>query len=608
MVIIHKNTEHQVGRLRISLSLMPCDAQQLTEDCSRLFKRRLCELISSVLDEVQRECGDLRVADVLVLDLGELQSAGFEGQFCQRLERVLRECLMSYGQRIEPTVAAPAPGNSLEVVAQEELTRSFTLREPGSGECVLEDEIGSASSHAQPATLMLSGYEKDNGRWRAEHEIRSASSHAQPATLMLSGYENDDGRWQAEDGRTCTPTPDEWSRGAVAKQEEVVDSAPRSQPDALTRFNSFLEGGDWPVEECDRDSGALDDWLLKQLAAQPARWLLALAGHILHRRALQRLYRIVKPATCTRLCQYLAPLLPLTLPMTQAVLQLCALRYFQQHPQHTIPALPLSEPLFEPDGNEQLLRALFRAYEAASTVLGDWLQALWLQPTTRKILTRQLASDAFDRLQAWFEGGRVHLEPTIVKRKSPSIESHATTSTHSYGQLAGGIIPVSNGGITLLWPLLPGLYQRLGLLDDQRFLDPQSRVNAICWLDEVIWADAEYIEGRMLLNKLLCGLPLNASLMWTPPPSSAKEIMQHWLSTLTEYIQPWRRLGLGDIRQLFLQRPAWLVLEADAFALYIQPEVYDVLLSDWPWPASMVILPWLTEPLTVHWNQPSFVR
>ncbi len=111
--------------------------------------------------------------------------------------------------------------------------------------------------------------------------------------------------------------------------------------------------------------------------------------------------------------------------------------------------------------------------------------------------------------------------------------------------------------------------------------------------------------GRTVTNKLLCGLPLDTRLEWTPPDSAVTEVMQHWLSTLAEHLPGWRRLGLADIRELFLQRPAWLVPSNENFTLYIQPEVYDVLLDDWPWPKSVLILPWLVQPLAIEWCKPS---
>jgi hypothetical protein len=470
MSVAYQSIEHKLDCLKISVSASSDHAERVAEECSRLFHRRLRPLISTVLDRVHQEHGDLLIADPLTLDLGDLPLSDLENRFYQRLEQRLLEWL-----------------------------------------------------------------------------LRNAKSMTRPPAAAIA-------------------------------------TAPVNDPtDALTQFNHYLSRGKWPTTERWAGAGRLDTWLLKQLVAQPRRYLVSLATHCLQPEALRRLYLVLQATTLIRLCRYLVPLQTLTEPITPWTLKLCALRYFQQHPQCAMPSFREGEQPFVPDSNEYLVVTLFSGYDIASPALNTWLKALWHQPPVRDILKRRLTSPVFQRLEARLYA--VRGEQGAAADKSLAIS-------------------IGNGGITLLWPLLPGLFEQLGLLEGKRFLHRQAQLNAVCWLDELIWADGEYAEWRMPLNKLLCGLPLDTRLEWTPPDSVATEVMRHWLSTLTERLPGWKRLGPEDIRQLFLQRPAWLVPANGSFTLYIQPEVYDVLLNDWPWPKNVLMLPWLMQPLTIDWCKP----
>ncbi len=65
---------------------------------------------------------------------------------------------------------------------------------------------------------------------------------------------------------------------------------------------------------------------------------------------------------------------------------------------------------------------------------------------------------------------------------------------------------VSNAGILVLWPILPALFNRLGLLEAQKFIHRQAQFNAVRLLDYFIWGNEEVQTERKILNNVLCGL------------------------------------------------------------------------------------------------------
>jgi hypothetical protein len=162
-------------------------------------------------------------------------------------------------------------------------------------------------------------------------------------------------------------------------------------------------------------------------------------------------------------------------------------------------------------------------------------------------------------------------------------------------------LPVANAGLVLLWPLLPDLFARLGLWKNGAFTDMQAQINAACWLDAAIWAGDCAREWRMPLTKLLCGLPLESELEWQAPNEAAAAQLHQWLVALSAQLPGWRTLGTADIQTLFLQRPGRLERVDTAFTLAVQPEPFDILLSDWPWPLDALMLPWLERPLCIQW-------
>ncbi|KVQ00507.1 hypothetical protein WJ95_28405 [Burkholderia ubonensis] len=159
--------------------------------------------------------------------------------------------------------------------------------------------------------------------------------------------------------------------------------------------------------------------------------------------------------------------------------------------------------------------------------------------------------------------------------------------------------------MALLWPLLPGLFRKLGLLEGKRFLSQPAQHHAVTCLD---WLAREGPPPQEppTISRWLCGLtPGNAVGEDFVPDEAMQEMLGHWLTRLPLSLPAtWQKLSPGDIRQWFLQRPGWLSVDRGQFILHVQPEVFDVLLNDWPWPVNLAALPWLDQPLNVRWAEP----
>ncbi|WP_434525618.1 contractile injection system tape measure protein [Photorhabdus asymbiotica] len=166
---------------------------------------------------------------------------------------------------------------------------------------------------------------------------------------------------------------------------------------------------------------------------------------------------------------------------------------------------------------------------------------------------------------------------------------------------AQSVLSVSNAGCMILWPLLPTFFTTFGLLDKNKFISLEAQREAICLLDWLIWAEDEIPAWRLTLNKVICGLPVNDNARWRVPEPEQRTIISQWLEKIIMQLPAWKKMGASDVRYLFLQRSGELSGLESGIKIHVKPEIYDALLTDWPWPMNMACFSWLSQPLTIMW-------
>ncbi|MDR5823102.1 contractile injection system tape measure protein [Caballeronia sp. LZ043] len=223
----------------------------------------------------------------------------------------------------------------------------------------------------------------------------------------------------------------------------------------------------------------------------------------------------------------------------------------------------------------------------------SWQAKLWRHETVRASLRKSLTQAETRRLERL---ARAYPERRIAQR--PENES-ATTKVQS----------VAGAGLIVLWPLLPDLLRSLHLWDGERFASTEAQEQAAAWLDWLIWQDAGLALRTHGFARRLCGL---ASLTDEedndppePPEEQTRTLLENWLSQLPMKLPNWKSLQPEDIRALFLQRPGQLSTQGPVPVLTIEPQPFDILLRDLPWPLSTVVLPWLLKPIEVNWPIPN---
>ncbi len=154
----------------------------------------------------------------------------------------------------------------------------------------------------------------------------------------------------------------------------------------------------------------------------------------------------------------------------------------------------------------------------------------------------------------------------------------------------------------VLWPILPALFNRLGLLEKQKFIHRQVQFSAVDLLDYLIWGTEEIQTERKALNYVLCGLTTNEDTESLSIEPEKQLITEQWLDAIIRQLPSWKKLSRNDARQLFLQRPGELLVDEQEIKITIQPQPFDALLADWPWTLNIAKLPWLDRPLQIDWQ------
>lgn|GEM_PF-2200051 len=165
---------------------------------------------------------------------------------------------------------------------------------------------------------------------------------------------------------------------------------------------------------------------------------------------------------------------------------------------------------------------------------------------------------------------------------------------------------VGNAGLVLCAHFLPRLWRRLGLLqaDAQAFAAPAAAARAAQLLQTLASGSDEAPEHWLALNKLLCGLPLDALLPAPEPVGDAeREALDGLLRALIAHWQALGRTTVPGLRASFLMRQGSLRPRADdGWQLRVQPRSYDLLLDRLPWAFRTIRLPWMKELLHVDWR------
>ena len=251
--------------------------------------------------------------------------------------------------------------------------------------------------------------------------------------------------------------------------------------------------------------------------------------------------------------------------------------------------------------------------KASSWRLGDWSWMIYksMENIFYKDKVTELIHDKLIQgqgIKGTEEKLANQLKITTQKQKQPERNDKREIKTPvakkiEKEQIDEEILFVDNAGLIILWPFLSTLFKLTGLKDDKNFKDEICQNRAIQLLQYAATGHCSHDETNLTINKVLCGLDLNAPLIKTAELTIAeKELVD---SLLKEVIRQWsilRDTSINGLREIFLQRKGSLMQKTDENMLTVEPKSFDVLLDNIPWSITSIKLSWVEKLLLVKWR------
>ena len=175
--------------------------------------------------------------------------------------------------------------------------------------------------------------------------------------------------------------------------------------------------------------------------------------------------------------------------------------------------------------------------------------------------------------------------------------------TNAEALVDGEAIYIANAGMVLAGPYLERLFSMLGLAQGKAFIDADAAERAVHLLQYLVTGATTTAEPELVLNKILCGLPLNTPVARGITLTEAERSAIDGL--LMAMIAHWKIIGStssAGLRESFLQREGRITSKDDAWQLQVEPRAFDMLLDQLPWGYSLLKFPWMERRLHVDWR------
>lgn len=193
----------------------------------------------------------------------------------------------------------------------------------------------------------------------------------------------------------------------------------------------------------------------------------------------------------------------------------------------------------------------------------------------------------------------------VLKQLPPSLqadedEAQETLADSKFSD--ADAVYIDNAGLVVLWPFLENFFVHLGLVEARQFKSDAARHRAAGLLQYLATEDRSPLEYHLPLNKVLCGIEVEAEFDFGAPVSDDERIeCDQLLEAVIAQAPILKQMSLAGFRGTFLQRKGQLTARDDTWLLRVERETYDVVLDRFPWPIQWVRLPWMTALMQVEW-------
>jgi hypothetical protein len=157
------------------------------------------------------------------------------------------------------------------------------------------------------------------------------------------------------------------------------------------------------------------------------------------------------------------------------------------------------------------------------------------------------------------------------------------------------------GGIVLLAQYLNAFFKNLNYLQGSHWQDRECQYQAIHLLRFLSTGECESPEYNLILEKLVCGLPIDEPIPLaelTAPEVAEAEAL---LSSVIEHWDALKNTSIQGLRDSFLKRDCIITKKDGNWRVQVERKTVDVLLDKIPWGYSVIVLPWNDYLIYVEW-------
>ena len=164
-------------------------------------------------------------------------------------------------------------------------------------------------------------------------------------------------------------------------------------------------------------------------------------------------------------------------------------------------------------------------------------------------------------------------------------------------------VQIANAGLVLFHPYLRYVFKDLEWINDKhQFVNKKAQQKAVLWLQYIINSKSRHPEHSLVLNKILCGWPVNKPLTTRCNFSKKEKLaVQDLIDALKEHWSVLRNTSAHGVVKSFIDRPGMIQKTGKNFLLQIEKNTIDILLESLPFGIQTIKLPWNAYIIHTEW-------
>lgn len=164
-------------------------------------------------------------------------------------------------------------------------------------------------------------------------------------------------------------------------------------------------------------------------------------------------------------------------------------------------------------------------------------------------------------------------------------------------------ISINNAGLILLHPYLQFVFFELGFINEaKQFISFKAQQKAVLFLQFLINGKYKHQEHLLVLNKILCGFPINMPVKIKHQFTAAeKKAGEEILDSFIEHWSVLRNTSRRGLIESFINRKGLIQKTGENFLVQVEKNSIDILLDSLPFGIRTIKLPWNEYIIYTEW-------